>query len=492
VKFTTIVARAGVTAFLFVGALPARAAAGSDSLALYDLSVTGGQPRFFIGGCMPADGVEVRMSSNLNSTAWQAVEAIAASTNPILFSTAIPTQRAPVFLRVVVDRGLGLPLTARGHDLYNAFGNKMYLRGMGRANGNDSPVGDWWGPGGAYWDGSQWDYNFAHLTQKMDATLQAMRLTYKCNMIREFLPVNWWWEDNIDTSKYLYFPKATTSYRDYKELLAQRALLQGMYVDFCPYSFRSYQDGDGGGGAPAVAAMDSNGIAVMNAIDSSDPTYVNAWRMWWTSVVLKLGKYPNVIFELWNEPDGNSTVKSQYFNHCVEMYKTIRSLGNTNLIMMQWRMTAVPGWQEELTWIPDLYHQIERAIGGTPTNLVFTFHAYRYVWNRQWGTNYNTVLSQLQAPNWIPQTRSTNVDVPVICNESGPGMNLSGGALAAEMGWWDGINRACLTEDVGFCAYYWLPIVGWRPEEALIGAWPTGVVAPTPSQSGQTWINNAP
>jgi hypothetical protein len=265
-KHRKIVARAAGAAILFLGSLSTQADAAPSPPVLSNVSAGAGQVRFSIGGCLPTDGVQVQMSTNLKSALWQIVSAFPAGTNAITFSTNVPAQGAPIFFRVVADRSLGLPLTARRHDLYDAFGNKVYLRGLGRANGNDSPVGDWYGPGGHYWDGAQWDYDFAHLAEKMDATLQAMRVTYKCNFIREFLPVNWWWEDDIDTSPYPYFPKATTSYRDYKELLVQRALLQGMYVDFCPYSFRSYQDGDGGGGAPAAAAMDTNGIAVMNAI----------------------------------------------------------------------------------------------------------------------------------------------------------------------------------------------------------------------------------
>lgn len=490
-KFRTNIARSVCAGLVFLSCSPAHVKGALSPPFISDVSGSAGQLHFSINGCVPTDGVQVQKSAALNPADWQTVDSFPATTNPIPYSTVLPASGAPVFFRVAVDHSLGVPLTARGHDLYNAFGRKMYLRGMGRANGTDSPVGDWYGAGGHYWDGSQWDYNIAHLIERIDATLQAVRVTYKCNLIREFVPVNWWWEDYIDTGKYPYFPKATTSYRNYEQLVAARALLQGMYVDFCPYSFRSYPDG-GGGGGPVVAAMDTNGIAVMNAIDATDPTYIKAWQKWWTSVVQRLGRYPNVIFEMWNEADGDSTVKTQYFNHCVEMYKTIRGLGNTNLIMMQWRMGAVPGWQEELTWIPALYNQIQTSLGGNPTNLVFTFHAYRYTWNHQWGTNYSTILGQLQAPNWIPQTRSANVDVPVICNESGPGLDLTGGALADELGWWEGITKACLTEDVGFCAYYWLPVLGWQPEEALIGNWPADAPAPLPSPAGQIWIDAAP
>ncbi|MCJ7633195.1 hypothetical protein MUP77_12490 [Candidatus Bathyarchaeota archaeon] len=69
-------------------------------------------------------------------------------------------------------------------------------------------------------------------------------------------------------------------------------------------------------------------------------------------------------------------------------------------------------------------------------------------------------------------------------------MNLSGSALTDELGWWDGILKACRDFGVGFVAYYWLPPVGWAPDEALIGDWNTGQVAPAPSQAGQIFIND--
>ena len=241
-KLRNSVAQAACAAVLFPASLSTQADAAPSPPVLSNVSAGAGQLRFSIGGCLPTDGVQIQTSTNLKSGLWQIVNAFPAGTNPITFSTNIPAKGEPIFFRVAVDHSLGLPLTTRGHGLYDALGNKVYLRGLGRANGTDSPVGDWYGPGGHYWDGAQWDYDFAHLAERMDATLQAMRVTYKCNFIREFLPVNWWWEDNIDTSKYQYFPKATTSYRYYEELLVQRALLQGMYVDFCPYSFRSYPD----------------------------------------------------------------------------------------------------------------------------------------------------------------------------------------------------------------------------------------------------------
>jgi|GEM_PF-6495722 len=54
----------------------------------------------------------------------------------------------------------------------------------------------------------------------------------------------------------------------------------------------------------------------MHSINADE---MQAWQMWWTSMVNRLGKYSNVIFEMWNEPDeGTNTASSPtaiaYFN----------------------------------------------------------------------------------------------------------------------------------------------------------------------------------
>jgi hypothetical protein len=152
---------------------------------------------------------------------------------------------------------------------------------------------------------------------------------------------------------------------------------------------------------------------------------MQAWRMWWTSVVGRLGQYPNVIFEMWNEPDdgtnsASSTVASSYFNYTIEIYKSIRAMGCTNLIFMQWHMTLIPG-KVELDWVPQLYNQLKASVGSTPSNLVFTAHPYRRAPypNLEWATTYAGVKSQLSLPNMIPATRSNGVDVPLVFNEMG-------------------------------------------------------------------------
>ena len=99
------------------------------------------------------------------------------------------------------------------------------------------------------------------------------------------------------------------------------------------------------------------------------------------------------------------------------MYQVIRA-HTDNLVLLAWRMGAVPTWQEELSWIPDMHTQLAAALGSEPVNVAYDFHAYRYVWNHQWGTDYDTVYGQLTSENWLPQTRSGLVDVKTRQNRS--------------------------------------------------------------------------
>jgi hypothetical protein len=336
----------------------------------------------------------------------------------------------------------------------------------------------------------KWNTNTTALTLYMDETFQSMRTVWHVNLIRFFVAVNWWWIDNESVAQY-GGPSVVMSYRNYVQLLVQQAENEGIYVDFCPYAIYDYYDQTpDSGGQPGN--LTTYGAAFMNTIATNE---TQAWELWWTSVVNRLGMYPNVIFEMWNEPDGptnsNSTAKTNWYTYCIDVYETIRGGGNNNLIFMQWREGAVPGWEEELAWIPDLYGQLKTAIGSTPTNVVFTFHAYRYTWNLQWNTTYAGVLSQLNSTNWIPQTRSSTCDVPVVINECGMGLDLSGTALTNEEDWWDAIIRASQALGVGFVAYYWTQDIGWAPQEGLLsGSWTAGTDSPPASASGQIFLND--
>lgn len=375
----------------------------------------------------------------------------------------------------------------------DANNNVVYLRGIGRAGDLESLTGTWGGKGDVVYDYSlQWQTDTAALTVKIDETLTTMRDVWKINMIRMFIPVKWWYENNINPAQqYNRGPNEIISYQDYIELVVQRAQALGIYVDVCPYGVFSYYEAQGEwDGIPGSLGAES--LAYMHTIDVEE---MQAWRMWWTSVVNRLGKYPNVIFEMWNEPDNE---QQPYFDYMIEMYKVIRGMNNTNLIFMQYYVGLIPTYRE-LEWVPQFHGQLKEKVGHAPINIAYTTHPYRFspYPNLQWATTYAGVKEQLQAPNMIPITRTEDCDVPVVFNEAGIMMDPNtysgmGSSLVEELKFWDALLKNSQELGIGVTAYYWMQTGVWDNSQALIstGMWDTNQASPVPTQAGQIFIDN--
>lgn len=379
------------------------------------------------------------------------------------------------------------PLHTSGHLILDAENNVVYLRGIGRTGDLQSASGMWSGPGDQVvtW-GQKWLPISSNIAD-MDATLQSYKEYWKVNVIRILIPVNWWWIDNVQANQYQSdAPAVTISYRTYIETLVQEAAKYGIYVDFCPYSVLDVYSNTAYDGVPG-----SLGTAGLNFMQSINANEMQAWRTWWTSVVNGLGQYSNVIFEMWNEPEN---AKQPYFDYMIEMYKTIRSMGNQNLIFMQWNMGLVPTYHE-LEWVPEVHNQLKAAVGATPINVAYTTHPYRFApWpNTQWQTTYTAVQAQLNSPNIVPITRSNGIDVPLVFNEMGICQTAMDGA---EMGFWDAILRNAQEMGIGVFAYYWMSDSDLGPvyhgEAILTGAWAQGTSSPAPNAVGQTFMKYAP
>ncbi len=412
-----------------------------------------------------------------------------------------------------VQASIVAPLHTSGHTILDSSNNLVYFRGIGRAGDLDSMSGTWGGQGENVFDyGEKWQNDTAALTQKMDQTFACYRNVWKVNLVRILIPVDWWWDDKINPAQqYGVGPNQTMSYRDYIELVVQEAGKYGIYVDLCPYEVRNYYvSGDVWDGIPG--SLGTASLAYMHTINADE---MQAWRMWWASVVNRLGQYPNVIFDMWNEPDDgtNTAVSTEavaYFDYTVEMYETIRATGNMNLIFMQWHAGLVPG-VTELDWVPQMYNQLKDSVGSAPSNVAFTTHPYRHAPypNLEWSTNYTSIQAQLNLPNMIPATRSNGIDVPLVFNEMGVMADPSvysndyyGAAqqieinlsivqkMQSELSFWSAILQNAKDMGIGVCAYYWMPTGVWFGWEALTtGAWEPTAVSPVPTQAGKIFIN---
>jgi hypothetical protein len=383
-----------------------------------------------------------------------------------------------------------MKLHTDGYLLRFANGTKFYPRGIGHTGDVESLTGIWSGVGDTnFLYGYKWlwygQISWQQLSNKIDETFEIMRTQWKANNIRMPVAVDWWWKDNVWANSSGYGgPALQISYRDYYELVVQRAALKGMQVNICPWCVYNYYDGQGKqGGFPGSWTTDD--IAFLSTIDSN---VTIAWRTWWLSVMNRLGKYGNVWFEMWNEPDGNSTQKIAFFNSVYDIYKTIRNAGYQNLILVQWYMGVMPTYNDFL-WMREYYDGLKAYLGGeNPVNIVYTWHAYRYWWNLKWATTYPDVLAQLNASTWVPATRTGGYNLTTLVNEAGFHEPYGEGD---ELNWWSALLNATRDLDIGFTAYYWLPPLGWLPDEALFenNSWNSTRLGWTPSLYGQAFID---
>ncbi len=420
----------------------------------------------------------------------------------IISMISVLASTAPVQAEVTIS-----PLHTSGHQILDSNNNPVYLRGIGRTGDCDSLSGMWSAPGQDVFNyGQKWQTDMTVLKQEMDATFTSYRDVWKVNMIRMFIPIDWWWQDNVNPAQtYGQGPNQVMSYRNYIETVIQEAAKYGIYVDICPYTVLNYYVGQNAwDGIPG-----SLGQASLNFMHTINADEMTAWRMWWASVANRLEQYPNAIFEMWNEPENNM---QGYFTYMTNAYQAIRATGATNLIFMQYHMGIVPGYAE-LDWIPQFHNQLRTAISGEPTNLAYTTHPYRRAPypNLNWATTYDGVQAQLNAPNMIPATRSNGIDVPLVFNEMGimadqgmygndyfstaqqPEASLSmDQKMQLELNFWDAILKNAHDMDIGVTAYYWMQTGVWAGSEALLSSasWPAGAASPTPSQAGQIFIND--
>lgn len=392
-----------------------------------------------------------------------------------------------------VKASVGMALHTVGHKVLLSDNSEVYFRGLGRTD-MASLAGVWGGVGESAFS---LDFKWLHggtvdmdgLRQRMDDTFSRYQSEWHVNFVRFFVSADWWWSDSVWADSPGYGgPHILISERNYVELMIQEAAKYNIYVDFCPWNTYNYYDAIGKSlGFPGNWTTDD--LAFLSTINGNP---VVAWEQWWLSVVDRLGVYPNVVFEMWNEPYGDGAARSAWFASSEDIYSTIRGAGYSNLIFTQWEQNLVPGIVD-MAWMGDYYSALKSHLGGVePVNQVYTWHAYRYSWNDvEWATSYSGVLAQVNGTGWIHYTRSGGLNLPVVMNEAGVGMDLTGSVFTSEMSWWDSLIKVCHDLDIGFVAWYWTPQLGWSPDEALLntGDWDYGSNSWVPNVAGQIFID---
>jgi hypothetical protein len=240
-------------------------------------------------------------------------------------------------------------LQVEGNKIKNSAGNVVHLCGVNQpdfandADGNVLKV--------QYWSDSN-----------AKAEIALMK-NWGANTIRCFIAVDNWKYDLIDSTSALHSRDAIKRYIAF-------AGEQGLNVIITGYTLKSSRSVGGNAYQDPLPYPPYQTSPGGSSIISSQQDFVN----FWVSVATELKSYQNVLFELWNEPQGSSSVLNAWLNVSQECITAIRGTGSQNLVLVSgnnWGSAWVDlssSSREDLSWVFNY-----PLIGG---NIVYNVHLY--------------------------------------------------------------------------------------------------------------------
>ncbi|MCW3986023.1 MAG: glycoside hydrolase family 5 protein [Candidatus Bathyarchaeota archaeon] len=234
-------------------------------------------------------------------------------------------------------------LHTEGRYIKDIFNNTVILRGINHAGFTDSP-GGWW----TTLDGWYPDEIREHVASMKE---------WGVNTVRFHTNIEWWIEDEV-TFRGVYYPSYRQNIKDTIEIFSEA----GIYVIFEGYSVLEYNPQTHMPFPPYLSPEEET-------IIPSQQAFVD----WWVSVATELKDYPNVIFELWNEPVGDATAKEAWFDVVERCITAIREVTD-KIIIVQWgygswvNISVPESTRGDISWVND-----PRVQG---TNILYSTHIY--------------------------------------------------------------------------------------------------------------------
>lgn len=346
-----------------------------------------------------------------------------------------------------------------GKYIKNETNQIIFLKGVNKVEMADDPDGIWMGD-------TMWK------TSKVIAELDFMK-SWGINVIRVHQAVEHW-KYNMSS------PNAAIPHRQAVKQLLDLAAERGIYVIYDGYSVTDYWHGAEQDPLPYPPYQTSENAS---SVITSQQDFID----WWVSIASELKDYPNVIFELWNEPTGDDQAKQSWFNVSQRTINAIRATGAQNLIIFQWAMN---NWVN-LDFPPpsntaSTMDWVWQANINDPTgNLVYSTHIYRTYgafhhskpsyW-RAW--EYNEIQQAFQYFKFPEVTQS----YPLIIGEIGANLAYTGTELDHELIAFNNSLTLFDEMNIHFIAFWWRNINIFRLLNDSVSFKPTS--------SGQIFINH--
>jgi hypothetical protein len=299
------------------------------------------------------------------------------------------------------------------------------LRGVDYTYFIDGPCGSWMLPNGQI-EFNTWD------TAAINSNLDAIK-SWGCNSIRVLATTQWWVQN-------------TENFQSNLEYFIAQAALRGIYVDFTFWRNSGVMEATS---LPYPPYDSGNGV--INSVSD----FVNVW----TSVANTLKGYPNVMFELWNEPNGDAEAEASWFNVTQQCINAIRGTGSTSIIVVQWGSNTYLDFQNYSnvsTTASSMDWASSNPLNDTINNIVYSTHLYssgfydssnnyvqKYSYSDMlWALNVTGLLSLAsQHPVWIGEI----------------GCNLWASNMSDEYAWYSNTLTILNQYGMGYCGWAWAP-----------------------------------
>lgn len=206
------------------------------------------------------------------------------------------------------------PLRAVGNQLLLGNGTRFIPRGVVYTYFMDGPNGSWLLPSGAI----EWNT----YDQTAIGTYLDFMKSWGVNYITVFSTAEWWIRN-------------TNNFQSHIKYFIQQAGSRGIYVGLTWWTANGTNAGWSNWGTPSATFTGNSYQNTApfppydhNNVINSTADITNMW----SDIANQLKGYPNVIFEIWDEPNTNAPVGPTWFGLFQNCITAIRATGATNLI----------------------------------------------------------------------------------------------------------------------------------------------------------------
>lgn len=360
------------------------------------------------------------------------------------------------------------PLHVEGRYVKNAINQTVLLKGVNKVEFADDPDGIWMGS-------TMWT------DDNVKAELDAMK-SWGINVVRCHISIELWKYNIGPASGHPASPYSAISTREAIKRFLIFAADRGIYVILDPYSVRSYWTGGEQDYLPFPPYQRSpNASEIIGSVDE----FVD----WWRSVARELKDYPNVMFDLWNEPNPPMEAWSVWLDAAQRCINAIREEGFTGIILFEWRTGVYCNiYADEQTfpqgypaggftlhdWLEDAVANLTDPLG----NLAFDVHLYRQggfalfrgdmqqqlqdYWNSTQAWEYNQLKMAMEYMGWKWAVETVNV--PLIVGETGASLGWGDNPIEQqnELTAWDNWLTILDEWGIGYVAFWWREIGIYR------------------------------